>query len=94
MIDQFMYGDLDATDRVEPIETVLLVGFQGQTRLLTGTHRELWREFMVGDGGHGYGNSQPVGWHYFLPQDLGTARVEDCIVDHPIVAKLIEGHSK
>lgn len=80
--ERFMYGDLDALDRVEPVKTVLLVGFQGQTQLLTGTRNALWREFMQ------------AGWHYFLPQELGTARVEDCIIDHPNLVQLIEGFGK
>lgn len=69
----FMYGDWrQLTKEPARVETVLLVGFQGQRRLLTGTHRELWREYTSGDGGYGCNGVQPIGWEYWCPQPLLT----------------------
>lgn len=66
----FMYGDLE--DRDEPVMTVLLIGFQGQRRVMTGTREELWREYVRGDGGYGCNGIQPIGWEYWCPQPLLT----------------------
>jgi uncharacterized protein (DUF1786 family) len=52
--------------------TVLLIGFQGQRKVLTGTRDELWREYLHGDGGYGCNGVRPIGWEYWCPQPLGT----------------------
>jgi hypothetical protein len=71
MDDCFMYGDLTALDaEPAPVMTVLLIGFQGQRKVLTGTRDELWREYLHGDGGHGCNGVRPIGWEYWCPQPL------------------------
>jgi hypothetical protein len=79
----YMYGYIPLIERPKPVMTVLLVGFQGQRRVLTGTFHELNREFMVGDGGHGCNQVQPCGWEYWCEQPLGT-RERDAKCSCPI----------
>jgi hypothetical protein len=71
----FMYGDLSRLgEPAEPIITVLLIGFDGRRRVLTGTHQTLWNEFMHGDGGQSNDNTPDggVGYEYWCRQPLGT----------------------
>lgn len=90
MQDQtFMYGDLATLNaKEEPVMTVLLIGFQGQTRLLTGTRAALWNEYLHGDGGHGCNGVRPVGWEYWCPQPLLTTDTKDAVVS-PKIAEIL-----
>lgn len=75
----FMHGDLSKLDEpAEPIITVLLIGFDGRRRVLTGTHEACWREFMHGDGGPACNGVRGVGWEYWCRQPLGTLDREAC----------------
>lgn len=69
----YMYGDLSVDpDAPAQVMTVLLIGYQGQRKVLTGTRESLWNEYLRGDGGHGCNDARPVGWEYWCPQPLLT----------------------
>jgi hypothetical protein len=77
MAECFMYGDLAALDAPPaPVMTVLLIGFDGRRKVLTGNRDELWREYLHGDGGPGCNGVAPVGWEYWCPQPLLTPDAE------------------
>jgi hypothetical protein len=79
-----MYGDFSG-ERGPPshVITVLLIGFDGRRKLLTGTHEELWREYMHGDGGPCCNGLQPAGWEYWCAQPLLT-RPSEALASAPI----------
>jgi len=55
-------------EELAPVIRVLLTGFDGRKRVMTGRFDVLWREFMQGDGGPG--NSictKPCGWASWVP---------------------------
>jgi hypothetical protein len=66
--------EIDGAIPPETVEvmTVLLIGFDGRRKVLTGVRDVLWNEFLHGDGGPGCNGVQPVGWQYWVPQALGT----------------------
>lgn len=71
--ERFMYGDEAAlVEEPAPVLTVLLIGWDGRQKLLTGTYDALWREFMTGDGGPFESNPHTNGWEYWVQQTTGT----------------------
>lgn len=79
--ETFMYGDLTQLDaEPAPVMTVLLIGFQGQRKLLTGTREALWNEYCHGDGGYGCNGLQPIGWQYWCPQPSLTTDLDKAAV--------------
>ena len=88
--ERFMDGDEAAMfEEPAPVMTVLLIGYQGQLRLLTGVRSALWNEFMRGDGGYGCNGVRPIGWEYWVEQTLGTNDLAHATVP-PSIAPILK----
>jgi hypothetical protein len=86
----FMYGDMGQFgEEEEPVLTVLLIGFDGRRKILTGVHDVLWHEFMHGDGGQSNDNTPDghVGYEYWCQLPLGTT--EDDQLTRPVTLQLL-----
>lgn len=66
----YLYGTPEAP--IERVMTVLLIGFDGRRKVLTGTREALWREYLHGDGGPATRAPGNAGYEYWCPLPLGT----------------------
>jgi hypothetical protein len=85
----FMYGDMaQFGEEAEPVMTVLLIGFDGRRKILTGVFDVLWREFLQGDGGPGNKlTTEPCGYEYWCQLPLGTT--ENDQLTRPVTLQLL-----
>lgn len=87
-----MYGDMGLNDEEELVMTVLLIGFDGRRKIITGVFDVLWREFMSGDGGMVASGAEHVGYEYWCQLPLGTTESDQ--LARPVTLQLLNRGSK
>jgi hypothetical protein len=83
-----MYGDMaQFGEDAEPVLTVLLIGFDGRRKILTGVFDVLWNEFLSGDGGMVASGAEHVGYEYWCQLPLGTTESDQ--LTRPVTLQLL-----